>query len=89
MADTGLVLATAAATIVVTYLLTQMYTGRVRRLFFSPIERGRTVIGLVILVIGAWTLLRSGVAWMILIAIFGIAFATTFVYFEEPHKEIR
>jgi len=53
------------------------------------VEKGRTLIGAIIIVVGAWTALRSGIVWMMALALGAIAFMTLFVYFEQPHKEIR
>lgn len=89
MADETLIIALVAVTIAVTGFLLARRPDTVRRYFFEPIENGRMIVGLLVLVLASWTFLRSGVAWLMLVALLGIAFAVTFVYFEEPHKEIR
>lgn len=81
----GLVIVTILGTVA----LLRLYPTATRRYFFEPIENGRTAAGAFFLVIGVIYALQSGVAWMVLLAIVGIAFAVSFIYFEEPHKEIR
>lgn len=84
------VLATVAfLTVAVTLLLIRYRTEAVRRYFFKPIESGRLIFGAFILIAGVITALNSGVAWMMILGLVGIAFATAFFYFEEPHKDIR
>lgn len=89
MTSDTLLAALVVVTIVVTWLLVRARPGDVRRYFFAPIENGRTVIGGLILLAGVITALQSGVAWMVMLALIGVAFAVTFVYYEEPHKDIR
>jgi len=81
----GLVLVTVGLTVA----LIRWRPRAVREYFFNPIENGRTLLGALILIAGVITALNSGVAWMMLLALVGVAFATTYFYFEEPHKEIR
>lgn len=89
MADTSFLLGLVAVTVVLTLLFAMFRTNAARGYLFDPIEKARTVIGGIIIVIGAWTALRSGVAWMMALALGAIAFVTLFVYFEEPHEDIR
>lgn len=89
MVDTSFLLGLVAVTVVITLLFAMFRTNAARGYLFDPIEKARTVIGGIIIVIGAWTALRSGVAWMMALALGAIAFVTLFVYFEEPHEDIR
>jgi|AntDeeMinimDraft_5_1070356.scaffolds.fasta_scaffold01429_8 hypothetical protein len=89
MADTTFLFALVAVTVVVTLLIAAFRTQAARNYLFNPVEKARTVIGSVIIVVGAWTALRSGVVWMMALALGATAFITLFVYFEQPHKEIR
>lgn len=89
MANTDFLLTLAALTVLVTLLFAMFREEAARGYLFDPVEKARTLLGGVILVIGAWTALRSGVMWMMALALFAIAFVTLFVYFEQPHKEIR
>lgn len=77
------------ATVAMTLALIHFYPTAVRNNFFEPIEGMRTVFGVIILGAGVWYFLNTGVGWMIGIAIVGIAFVTAYLYYEEPHKEIR
>jgi cobalamin synthase len=84
------VLATlVVVTILATVAAARLYPTATRAYFFEPIESARTVGGAVLLLFAVVTFLQSGVAWLMLVAILLLAFAVTFVYFEEPHKEIR
>lgn len=88
MAST-LTLTLLVATVAVTLALIHIYPTAVRRRFFEPIEGMRTLLGALILVVGVWYALNTGVAWMVGLAIVGAAFITAFLYYEEPHKDIR
>ncbi len=76
------------ATVVISLFWATIRRESAHRLFMT-VERGRTLIGGVIITVGTWTALRSGIVWMMALALGGIAFMTLFVYFEQPHKEIR
>ncbi len=89
MADTSFLLGLVVLTVVVTLLLAMFRTNAAREYLFDPVEKARTVIGAIIIIVGAWTALRSGVIWMMVLALGAVAFVTLFIYFEEPHKEIR
>jgi len=89
VADTTFLLGLVAVTVVATLLLAMFQTNTAREYLFDPVEKARTVIGAIIITVGAWTALRSGVIWMMALALGAIAFVTLFIYFEEPHKEIR
>lgn len=89
MADTSFLLGLVAVTVVVTLLLAMFRTDAARGYLFDPVEKARTLIGGLIIIVGAWTALRSGVMWMMALALGAIAFLTLFVYFEEPHNDIR
>ena len=89
MADTTFLLGLAGITIVVTLLFAMLRPNAARGYLFDPVEKARTVLGGLIIIVGAWTALRSGVMWMMALALGAIAFVTLFVYFEQPHKEIR
>lgn len=78
-----------AATIAVTILLAVKYPRLVRDSFLEPIESARTLFGLAIGILAVWYALNSGVAWMMGLALLGVAFVTAYVYFEEPHNDIR
>lgn len=89
MTSDAIVSLLAILTVVITLLLIRFRDGAVRRYFFNPIENGRILFGGLILVAGVITGLKSGVAYMVFLALIGIAFGTAFVYYEEPHKDIR
>lgn len=80
-----LVALTAAATLV----LAVQYPTLVRDRFVEPIESARTLFGLLIGVLAVWYALQSGVVWMMGLALIGVAFVTGYLFFEEPHKDIR
>jgi len=88
VADTSLLLGLVVSTVVISLLWATFRRESAHRLFLT-VERGRTLIGGVIIIVGSWTALRSGIAWMMALALGAIAFMTLFVYFEQPHKEIR
>lgn len=88
MADTMTILGLVAVTVLASLLLA-MFRGDTAQRMFMTVEKGRTLIGALIIIVGAWTALRSGIAWMMALALGAIAFLTLFVYFEQPHKEIR
>lgn len=89
MAGETVIVGLVAGTIVLTLFLLVRYPRAMRAYFFDPIEQGRLIIGLIILVVGAWTLLNSGVPYLMAFALVGVAFVTAYVYIEEPHQEIR
>lgn len=89
MADTAFLLGLVAVAVVLTLGVIAAYPRTVREFVFEPLESARTVLGIVFAVIAAWTALRSGVVWMMLLALGVIAFGTMFVYFEQPHKDLR
>lgn len=78
-----------ALTVAVTVVLLMSYPRTLRDYFFEPIENARTVLGLLIGAVSIYSALKSGVAWMMVLALGGIAFGVAFVYYREPHKEIR
>ncbi|WP_373190025.1 hypothetical protein [Halolamina sp.] len=89
MAETTFLFGLIAVTVVVTLLIAMFRTKAAENYLFRPVEKARTVIGATVIIVGAWTALRSGVVWMMALALGAIAFVTLFVYFEEPHKEIK
>lgn len=89
MADTMMLMTIVAATVVATLLLAIFKEDTARQYLFHPVDQARTVIGALFITIGAWTALRSGVVWMMLLALGAIAFITLFIYFEQPHQQIR
>ncbi len=88
MADTTTLIALVVTTILSSLFLATFRRESAYRLFLT-VEKGRTLIGAIVIVVGAWTALRSGIAWMMALALGAIGFMTLFVYFEQPHKEIR
>lgn len=89
MASSSLIIALVAATVLVTAALLIWRPLLVRDFFYEPIEQGRTILGLLLVSIGAWVALNSGVAYQMFIALLGIAFVVSYIYFEQPHEDIR
>jgi len=89
MTSNTLVAGLVIVTVAVTVALIKLKPNALKRYWYQPIENGRTILGGLILAAGVVTFLYSGVAYLMLAALAGIAFAVTFVYYEEPHKDIR
>jgi hypothetical protein len=81
----GVVIATALLTLAAIMWREDL----IRHHVFEPLEQGRTLIGLIVTGLGAWVALNSGVAWQMFIALGGIAFVVMYLYFEQPHEDIR
>lgn len=89
MAGDTIIIGLVVGTAVVTLGLLAMYPDRMRNLFYEPVQSARNVIGILLAAVASWVALNSGVAWQMGLALIGIAFVVAFVYFEEPHRDIR
>lgn len=84
-----IILGLVVGTIVLTLGLLIMYPDAMRQAFYEPLKRLRLLGGVLLLAVGSWVALNSGVAWQMGVALVGIAFVVAFVYYEEPHQDIR
>ncbi len=89
MTSDAILVTLSILTVLFTLALIRWRRQAVKEYFFNPIENGRTVLGAFILIAGVVTALKSGVAWMMLLALVGIAFGVAYLEYEQPHKEIR
>jgi len=83
------VVTAVAAVVVLTLGAIWVSEDAVQAYFFGPLERGRALGAVLIggLIVLTW--LRSGVGWKIVAAMVIVAFGVAFVYFEEPHRDVR
>lgn len=89
MTSDTLVYGLVALTVLATLALARWYPTLVRDRFVEPIDGLRTLIGILVGIAFIWHALNSGVTWMILLALAGVAFVTGYLYFEQPHNDIR
>lgn len=89
MAGDSTALVLVGITVAVTLLLAIQYPRLVRDRFVNPIESARTLFGLTLAALAVWYGLKSGVGWMMALALIGVAWVAGYVYFEEPHRDIR
>lgn len=73
------------ATILVTLLVIWKYREPVERAY-NTFEYLRKLIGAILLVLVAWTFIRSGSVYLFIIALALIVFATTWFAIEQPHR---
>ena len=84
--DAGLVFP-VVATILVTLLVVYRYGETVERCY-NTFDYFRRVIGGILVVLIAFTFLRSGSTMLFLVALGLIAFATIWFAVERPHEEV-
>lgn len=82
--DAGLVFP-VVATILLTLLVIYRYTETVESAY-NTFDYCRRIVGAIIVVLVAFTFLRSGNGMLFIIALGLIAFATIWFYVEQPHK---
>lgn len=86
VSDTAIMLLAVVALAGGAYLATRR-PGTIRPIF-QFVESIRLVIGLVFIVLFAWFALSSGVGYMIVAALFLLAFVGAYIGFERPFDEV-
>lgn len=82
---------TVIALTVLVVVLTWLVVSWRREPIEAAYERGdqqRKLLTAVAVIVVAWTFIRSGDPWLMVLAVVGIAFATLYFAIEQPHKEV-
>ena len=84
--DAGIIFP-VVATILLTLLVIHRHRSGVERAY-NGFEYFRKLIAAILVVLVAWTFLRSGSQLLFLVALLLIVFATTWFAIEQPHKTV-
>lgn len=87
--DQNLALALILVVTVVTALAIRWRSNVVRTYFFEPIDNGRTLVAALfgLVLVAVW--IRSGTPWKVVTSLLIVAFAVSYVLFEQPHRDIK